>query len=135
LSSNAARDFFGKLQHVAPFTIRHIQTDNGKEFHKYFDEYLRTQNIIHFWNYPESPKMNCFVERFNGVIQRQYVGWHLEKILNPEEFNHGLVKYLTWYNTEKPHRSIGKIPPLLYFVNNFVNDTKKSNMLWTATPP
>ena len=118
LSSKSARDFMQKLQSISPFIIRHIQTDNGKEFHKYFDEYLKIQSIIHFWNYPKSPKMNSFVERFNGVIQRQYVGWHLGEIHEPEEFNHGLIKYLTWYNTEKPHRSIGKIPPLLYYVNN-----------------
>jgi transposase InsO family protein len=132
LSSNTARDFIQKLQHVVPFTIRHIQTDNGKEFHKYFDQYLKTQSIIHFWNYPQSPKMNSFVERFNGLIQRQYVGWHLGEIHEPDMFNHGLIEYLRWYNTEKPHRSIGKIPPLLYYVNNFI-DIKKSNMLWTAT--
>jgi transposase InsO family protein len=132
LSSNTARDFLQRFQTVAPFIIKHIQTDNGKEFHKYFDQYLKTQNMIHFWNYPASPKMNCYVERFNGLIQKQYVGWHLGEIINPDEFNVGLVKYLTWYNTEKPHRSIGKIPPLLYFVNNFIN-SKKSNMLWTAT--
>jgi transposase InsO family protein len=132
LSSNCARDFLQRFQTVAPFIVRHIQTDNGKEFHKYFDQYLKTQNMIHFWNYPRSPKMNSYVERFNGLIQKQYVGWHLMEILEPDEFNIGLVKYLTWYNTEKPHRSIGKIPPLMYFVNNFI-DSEKSNMLWTAT--
>jgi putative transposase len=133
LSSSSARDFMQKLGYIAPFQIKHIQTDNGKEFHKYFDQYLKPQRIIHFWNYPKSPKMNSFIERFNGVIQRQYVGWHLGEIYEPDMFNQGLVKYLTWYNTEKPHRSIGKIPPLLYYINNYINDTKKSNMLWTAT--
>ena len=133
LSSKSARDFMQKLQSIIPFQIRHIQTDNGKEFHKYFDQYLKAQDIIHFWNYPKSPKMNCFVERFNGVIQRQYIGWHLGEMYEPEQFNPGLLNYLKWYNTEKPHRGIGKIPPLLYYVNNYVNDTKKSNMLWTAT--
>lgn len=133
LSSKNARDFMQKLERIAPFKIKHIQTDNGKEFHKYFDEYLKTQQIIHFWNYPESPKMNSCIERFNGVIQKQYVGWHLGELNEPDQFNRGLVEYLRWYNTEKPHRSIGKIPPLLYYLNNFVSDIKKSNMLWTAT--
>ena len=134
LSSQSARDFMRKLEYIAPFKIKHIQTDNGKEFHKYFDQYLKTQQIIHFWNYPKTPKMNAYIERFNGVIQKQYVGWHLGELHEPDEFNQGLVKYLTWYNSEKPHRSIGKIPPLLYYLNNFISDTKKSNMLWTATP-
>ncbi len=133
LSSASARDFMRKLQYIAPFKIIHIQTDNGKEFHKYFDEYLKTQAIIHFWNYPESPKMNAHIERFNGLIQKQYVGWHLGELAEPDQFNQGLVEYLRWYNTEKPHRSIGKIPPLLYYLNNYVSDIKKSNMLWTVT--
>ena len=133
LSSKSARDFMRKLEYIAPFKIKHIQTDNGKEFHKYFDEYLTNQQIIHFWNYPEAPKMISYIERFNGLIQKQYVGWHLGELSEPNQFNRGLVEYLRWYNTEKPHRSIGKVPPLLYYLNNFISDTKKSNMLWTAT--
>jgi hypothetical protein len=30
-----------------------------------------------------------------------------------------LMEYLIWYNTEKPHRSIGKLPPLKYYLNDF----------------
>jgi len=132
LSSKTAKDFMEKLQRIAPFKISHIQTDNGSEFHKYFDQYLKTQNIIHFWNYPKCPKANSYVERFNGVFQKQYVGWHLDKLYEPNLFNQGLMKYLIWYNTEKPHRSIGKISPLLYYIINFLSP-QKSNMLWTAT--
>jgi len=132
LSSATAKDFVQKLQAVAPFGIRHVQTDNGKEFHKHFDTYLKQQDVVHFWNYPKSPKANAYVERFNGVIQRQHVGWHLDELHEPKLFNQGLMQYLMWYNTEKPHRGIGKVPPLAYYVHNFV-DPKKSNMLWTAT--
>jgi len=132
LSSATAKDFMEKLQTVAPFAIRHIQTDNGQEFHKHFDEYVSKQEIVHFWNYPKSPKSNAYIERFNGVIQRQHIGWHLDELNEPNLFNCGLMNYLVWYNTEKPHRGIGKVPPLKYYVDNFVN-TKKSNMLWTAT--
>ena len=132
LSSMTARDFMIRLIEVAPFDITHIQTDNGKEFHKYFREYVRQQTIIHFYNYPRSPKMNTFVERFNRTIQDQYVSWHMSDLYEPAEFNPGLMKYLLWYNTEKAHRGIGKIPPLCYFVNNFVN-INQSNMLWTST--
>jgi len=44
------------------------------------------------------------------------------------------MDYLIWYNTEKVHRSIGKVPPLRYYLNDFINP-KKSNMLWTLTFP
>jgi hypothetical protein len=42
------------------------------------------------------------------------------------------MKYLLWYNTERAHRSIGKLPPLLYYVLNFFHP-EKSNMSWTLT--
>jgi len=45
------------------------------------------------------------------------------------------MNYLVWYNTEKPHRGIGKLPPLRYYLDNFITNLKKSNMLWTITSP
>jgi len=132
LSSSTAKDFFQKLEEVAPFQIKAVQTDNGKEFHKYFREYLKQRNITHFYNYPKCPKMNTYVERFNRTIQDQHISWNMHLYYEPEEANKKLVHYLTWYNTEKPHRGIGKVPPLKYFIDNFIQP-KKSNMLWTAT--
>lgn len=132
LSSVSAKDFVEKIEDVAPFAVRAVQTDNGSEFHKYFDKYLSDRNITHYWNYPKYPKGNAFVERFNGVIQKQYIGWHLGDIEDTNAFNKGLMEYLIWYNTEKVHRAIGKQPPLRYFINTFVSP-QKSNMLWTVT--
>lgn len=108
LSSASAKDFLIKLQSVAPFAIRRIQTDNGKEFHQYFREYANSQKIIHFYNYPRSPQMNNFVEAFNGIIQRQYIDWHHDELENTEIFNRHLMKYLLWYNTRKQHQEIGR---------------------------
>ena len=68
LSSNSAKDFIGKLQRVSPFEIRAVQTDNGSEFAKHFDTYLTERSITHYWNYPRSPKSNCYIENFNGLI-------------------------------------------------------------------
>lgn len=132
LSSDSARDFMAKFREVAPFEIKRAQTDNGKEFHKHFSEYLKNENIVHFFNYPRSPKSNAYIERFNRTIQEQYIGWHLDELHEPKEFNPGLMEYLVWYNTEKIHRGLGKLSPLAYYVNNFI-PIKQSNMLWTAT--
>jgi len=132
LSSNTARDFMIRLIEVAPFSITHIQTDNGKEFHKFFREYVKSQQIIHFYNYPRTPKMNTFVERFNRTIQDQHISWHMTDLYDMNIFNQNLMQYLIWYNTEKAHRGIGKVSPLSYLVNNFVN-INQSNMLWTST--
>ncbi len=133
LSSSSARDFMIKLRDVAPFAVKRVQTDNGKEFHKFFHSYLVSENIIHFYNYPKSPKSNAYIERFNRTIQEQYIGWHLNELHELQQFNPGLMEYLVWYNTEKIHRGLGKLSPLAYYVNNFIS-TKQSNMLWTVTP-
>ena len=133
LSSFTATDFLKKFKQVAPFSIKRIQTDNGQEFHKYFRDYAKKKGIVHYYNYPRHPKMNAYIERFNGLIQSQYVSWHLKDLFEPKQFNLGLMKYLLWYNTEKPHCNIGKIPPLRYYLDSFIFDTKKSNMLWTVT--
>ncbi len=132
LSSDSARTFFKKLEDVAPFRIKAVQTDNGKEFHKHFREYLKQRNITHFYNYPNTPKMNSFVERFNRTIQDQHISWNMHLYYEPDEANQKLMEYLIWYNTEKPHRGIGKLAPLQYFINNYIQP-KKSNMLWTST--
>ena len=144
LSSASARDFMEKLIRVAPFPIYHIQTDNGKEFHKFFAAYVQSQTIIHFYNYPKCPKMNTFIENFNGLIQRQFVDWHYQELKDDiNAFNIDLVNYLLWYNTKKPHSAIGKIPPLRYYVNTLIKKLnlsspiaiQKSNMLWTSAYP
>jgi hypothetical protein len=51
---------------------------------------------------------------------------------DPDVFNRSLMNYLIWYNTEKPHRGIGKKPPLRYYLENFATP-EKSNMLWPLT--
>jgi len=132
-SSLSARDFMTKLREVAPFPIRRVQTDNGSEFHQCFREYLEDEDITQFFNYPRRPKSNAYIERFNRTIQEQYVSWHLSELEDINNFNHNLMEYLLWYNTIRPHKSLQKIPPLKYFIDNFITNTQKSNMLWTLT--
>lgn len=132
LSSDTAKDFLIKLESVAPFHIQAIQTDNGKEFMKHFRDYAQIKGLTHYYNYPKCPKMNTFVERFNRTIQEQHIGWHMNDLYEPKEFNLGLMQYLVWYNTEKPPTSLGKLPPLKYYLDNFV-DINQSSMLWTST--
>jgi len=132
-SSASTRDFLLKLEWVAPFKISRIQTDNGHEFLKLFSEECQQQELIHYFNYPHHPQSNGHLERFNRTIQEQFAYYHTDYIDEPDDFNRFLMDYLIWYNTEKPHRSIGKIPPLRYYLNNFISSPKKSNMLWTLT--
>ena len=131
-SSRSAVDFMKKLKKAAPFSIKRIQTDNGSEFEKDFRDYIKREGLIHFHNYPRRPQSNPFIERFNRTIQEQHVRWHKDELYETENFNRGLMNYLLWYNTEKPHRRLNKEPPLKYYVDNFLK-VQESNMLWTPT--
>ncbi len=58
---------------------------------------------------PRTPKMNAEIERFN----RQLMDW------------------LLWYNTRRPHWSLGLVSPLRYIVSTLSEE--ESQMLWAST--
>jgi putative transposase len=131
-SSANGRDFLQKFTSVAPFAVNRIQTDNGGEFLKHFAQSCKDNHLTHFFNYPRHPQSNGHLERFNRTVQEQFADWHTDYLDEPQDFNRSLMDYLVWYNTERPHRGIGKLPPLRYYLENFVSP-QKSNMLWTLT--
>lgn len=134
ISSAVARDFMQKLERVAPFSITHVQTDNGLEFEKYFRDYIEKRGIVHFHNYPRCPKMNAYVERFNRTIQYDFADWHLFDLKdNITKFNRDLIDWLIWYDTKRPHESLGMVSPLRYIVMTL--PTKECQMWWTRTSP
>lgn len=125
-SSATATDFLKKLQTVAPFSIKRIQTDNGSEFAKHFAHYLEVSNIVHFHTYPRCPKMNSHIERFNRTLQDEYLSWHLQTLaFGIEKFNLGLKTWIDWYNYKRPHISLGYLSPMQYIKKQLV---EKSHM-------
>jgi len=130
-SSINGEDFLNKFTGLAPFAVSHIQTDNGSEFLKHFNQSCLHKDLVHFFNYPRHPQSNGHLERFNRTVQEQFADWHTDMLDEPAVFNRHLMKYLVWYNTERPHRSIGRMPPLRYYLDTFV--PQQSQMLWTLT--
>jgi len=131
-SSDGATDFMKKFKYVAPVSLTHIQTDNGSEFAKHFDIYLKKNNIVHFHTYPRCPKQNSEIERFNRTLSDAFI--KKNKMLlayDIDTFNEKLMEWLLWYNTRRPHWSLGLISPLRYIVNTL--SVKESQMLWTST--
>ena len=123
-------DFMKKLKEVVPFSITHIQTDNGSEFHGYFRDYLEKEGITHFFTYPKRPIMNSYIERFNRTLKEEFVNESYDDLIfDIDEFNRKLMEYLIFYNTERPHTSLNYKSPLRYIIDEF----GFSNMLWTYT--
>jgi transposase InsO family protein len=118
-TSKSATDFITKLQASAPFTITHIQTDNGSEFAAHFREYLEKQHIVHYHTYPRSPNMNAHIERFNRSLSEEFIRYNRMLLAhNLDVFNQKLIDYMIYYNTERPHHSLGLLSPIEYIVGN-----------------
>lgn len=94
--------------------IHSVQTDNGSEFFKSFHEYLEQEEIKHIFIYPSSPKLNGVVERFNRTIQEEFINRSRDFGYNQEHFQIKLNDYLNWYNTKRPHSSLGYKSPMQF---------------------
>ncbi len=114
LASRHARRAFQGFASQYPYPVRIVQTDNGREFLKEFDSYLQEQGITHEFSYPRSPRINGVVERFNRTIQDEFLNRSDELYYDLDAFNQKLLKYLTWYNTRRPHHSLKLQSPMQY---------------------
>ena len=131
-TSKHAADFMRTFKSVAPISLTHVQTDNGSEFQSHFEAYCDDAGIVHFHAYPRSPKMNAEIERFNRTLSEAFIGKRRHLLAyDLETFNRELMDWLLWYNTRRPHWSIGLISPLRYICNKL--SAEKSQMCWTST--
>jgi putative transposase len=90
-----------------------LRMDNGAEFtSSAFTEWCERRQIAMHFIQPGKPDQNAFVERFNKTYR--------EEVLNAYAFDSlSQVRQITesWlqeYNQERPHDSLGRVPPLTY---------------------
>lgn len=76
--------------------------------------------------------MNAEIERFNRTLSDAFIK-HNKLLLayDIDTFNQKLIDWLLWYNTRRPHLSLGLISPLKYIVSTL--SEKESHILWTDT--
>ena len=131
-SSASASDFLRRVVDVCPFPIDELQTDNGSEFAKYFEEACILLGLTHFNTHVRSPKENAFIERFNRTISEDFIMLNRPLLRDDvHAFNLKLVDWLLWYNTKRPHESLGMVSPLRYIVSTLtVGECQK---YWTRT--
>jgi len=140
-SSKASQDFFKKILRVFPYEIEYLQTDNGSEFAKHFANLIKQLHLTHYHIYPKTPQHQAHIERYNRTIQEEYIDYHVFELINLQRFNQGLIDYLIWYNTERPHWSLGLKSPLQFVFEKdmipvkffFDQGSQKSKSGWTYT--
>ena len=131
LSSRNMKDFYTRFKSVYPLPIKHWQSDNGPENLGEFDAHLKTEGIPHSFSYPNCPKINSFIERYNRTIQEEFIDNHLHIIHDKSLFHKALADYLLFYNTLRPHHSLGLKAPLQVLAQI----PKMSHMSLTYTHP
>ncbi len=126
-------DFFSKLEKVYPLKdgIKTVQTDNGSEYLGFFHQYLTKKGITHLFIYPRCPKINSFVERANRTLKEEFLNEYQDLALTDINLlNKELVKYLIWYNTQRPHEALNYKSPIDYLLEV----SPESQMYVTCTP-
>ena len=137
-SSRTMAHFLHLVSMLFPYGIKHVLSDNGSEFKKYFRMLTGRKSIIHFHTYPKTPKMNAHCERLNRSLQEEFIDFNLDDLFNDiTNFNKKFGKYLEFYNTQRVHHAFrNKLSPFQFMLrsNHYkVNLPKECKNGWTYT--
>ena len=110
-NSYNATDFLNRLLYLVNGKIENIQTDNGSEFQKYFEIGCQKMGLMRYYNRPRTPKDNAVNERFNGIVQQEFIS--LGNFNSDTQiFNMNLTEWLIEYNFIRPHETLNYETPM-----------------------
>ena len=115
-SSENMLDFYQRFKSVYPLAVKSWQSDNGGENLGEFGPELKKEGIPHYFSYPNCPKINAYIERYNRTVQEEFIDHNLDVINDKPVFHQRLADYLIFYNTERPHKSLEKKSPVEYLI-------------------
>ena len=96
--------------HGAPIAVR---VDNGPEFiAQPFVDWAAEHRIAIHYIQPGKPDQNAYIERFNRSYRTEVLNAHLFE--SPTELQALSDTWLRIYNRERPHDSLGRVPPLTF---------------------
>ena len=126
-NSYNASDFLNRLMYLTGGKIENIQTDNGSEFEKYFNQACQKMDLARYYSRPRTPKDNPVNERFNRTVEDEFInlGNFTTDVVS---FNHNLTEWLIEYNFRRPHQSLNYETPI-----NIDNSSKVSPMYPSGT--
>jgi putative transposase len=96
--------------HGAPVALR---MDNGPEFVALaLAEWADARGIRLDFTQPGKPAQNAFIERFNQSYRTEVLDAYV--FISLTEVRSITADWLRCYNTERPHDSLGRVPPLSF---------------------
>lgn len=106
-----ARRWFAQLG----ITVTGVMTDNAKAYTSHaMRAALLGHGLRHLRTKPYRPQTNGKAERFIQTALRRWA--YKRPYRTSRHRNAALPDFLDCYNVERPHRSLGRIPPLLHFL-------------------
>ena len=112
LTAKSTVRFFKEFLESYRLKPRQVQTDNGHEFLGDFTKYLEETDVPQAITYPRSPKINGVIERFNRTVQEEFLNRSDDLYTrDTTKLKENLVKYLYWYNYQRPHKSLKLVTP------------------------
>jgi putative transposase len=90
-----------------------VRIDNGPEFTAQpFVDWCAEHGVATHYIQPGKPDQNAYIERFNRSYRTEVLNAHLfESIAELQAVTH---QWLGIYNRERPHDSLGRVPPLTF---------------------
>ena len=90
-----------------------LRLDNGPELTAdAFVEWCDERRIALHYIQPGTPDQNAFIERFNRTYRTEVLDAYLFESL--AEVRALTERWLVSYNQERPHDSLGRVPPLMF---------------------
>ena len=94
-----AEQYFG-------FNFKMVQSDNGLEFARYFEERLETRGIQIRHTRLGRPNDNAHIERFNRTIQEECTGNYYLETEPLKSMDNKILSYIDFYNHKRIHLGI-----------------------------
>jgi probable transposase len=95
-----------------------IRLDNGPEMTSHtFVDWARDQGIRLMFIQPGKPNQNAFIERFNRSFRTEVLDACLFDSVDQVQAQ--ADAWLTDYNEQRPHESLGNVPPAVYMLRTF----------------
>lgn len=101
----AAQEQFG-------FSFKTIQTDNGPEFGKWFQDQITTHSMAYRHTRVRRPNDNAHIERFNRTLREECLGDYLPA---KESLYHSQIRadsWLDYYNHDRMHLGLQLMTPI-----------------------
>jgi len=115
-TSYSSAIFLAETIAVMPFLIECAYSDNGSEYRGRKDHPfvagLRRHGIDQKFTKPHHPYTNGKAERVIKTIMAQCFGKRGRSFPSRDHRRRFLYAFVNWYNTTRPHESLGHIPPL-----------------------